>query len=121
EPVEQMPQPAPCFPGLAAAEIQAVVAEVDARQDDLLAAARDERLDFRGDLVRGPAAHDGAHLRDDAVTAVEQTAVLHLDEGPAVAVEAGDAARQARDTEGAQLLREAGLVGYDLDDAGQPA
>src|SRR5205814_5072780 len=52
EPVEQMPQPAPCFPGLAAAEIQAVVAEVDARQDDLLAAARDERLDFRGNLVR---------------------------------------------------------------------
>src|SRR5262249_6819254 len=104
QPVEQVPQPAPLPLRLAAAQVDAVVAEVDPRQHDLRAAALDQAGDLLDDLFRGAAPQARPDARDDAERAVEHAAVLHLDEGALVAVEARDAARRADDAEVAQLV-----------------
>src|SRR4051812_32925061 len=115
-----MPQPAPLVPRFPAAEVDAVMTEVNAGQDDLLAAAGNQGLNLFGNLLGRPAAEMRTNGRNDAVRAVEQAAVLHFDEGPLMAVEARDAARHVGDAKLLQFLGESVLVDDDLGHAGQP-
>src|SRR5205807_35713 len=80
-----------------------------------------ESADLVGDFFGGPAADGGADAGDDAVGATEQAAVLHLDEGALVVVEARDAGGRGGDAVGGELLDEAVLVGDDVADAGEGA
>src|ERR1051325_6444945 len=71
------------------------------------------------DLLYRPAAKRRTHVRDDAVAAIEQAAVLHLDESALMTVEARDAMRQHGHIVAAQLLPKSGLVGDDVGYAGK--
>src|SRR5207248_10753893 len=117
QPLNQVPQPAPLLFRPAPTQVDAVVPQVDAGEDHLLAAVLDERAYLGDDLVRRPAAEARPHGGDDAVGAVEQAAVLDLDEGALVAVEARNAGGQLQDAELAQLFGEAVLVRHHLGDA----
>src|SRR5690242_11015946 len=59
-------------------------------------------------------------MRNDAVTAVEQAAVLHFDERSPMAIETGNPLRCSPHAEGMQLFGNASLVGEDFDDTRQP-
>src|SRR5262249_61444350 len=87
----RVPQPPPLGFRPALAQVEAVMAQVDAAEHNLLTAAPDEAFHLGDDLLGRPAAQHRPDVRDDAVGAVEQAAVLHLDEGPLMPGEAADA------------------------------
>src|SRR5262249_40929152 len=91
EAFDQVPEPAPCFFRLAAAQVDAVVAQGDAGKKVSGAAACHKLRNFSRDLLDRPATQHRPDLGNDAEAAVEQAAVLHLDEGTLVVVEAGNA------------------------------
>src|SRR5262245_28961632 len=76
QPVQEVPEALPPMPRLALAPIDPVVAEMDPRKHNLLIACSDEHEHFLCHLLDGPAANDRANAGNDAITAVEQTAVL---------------------------------------------
>ncbi len=88
---QQARQPHPFRLRPAPAPVQAVVTQVDAGQHHLGVTRIDQPADLVGDLPRRAAADDGTNAWDDAIRTVQQAAVLHLDEGPLVAVKAADA------------------------------
>src|SRR5207244_2736596 len=75
--LQQMPQACPLRTRSTVAEIDAVVAQVDAGQHNFLMARCDQTRYFLDDLADGTTANDGTNLRDDAEAAMEQAAVLH--------------------------------------------
>src|SRR5579863_10214012 len=101
-----MPQPLPLGTRPALAQVDAVMAQVDAGQHHLPITRLDQPDHLGGDLPRRPAAHYRTDVRDNAIAAIEQTAVLHLDKGALVAVETRDAVRTHRHAERGQLLDE---------------
>src|SRR5262249_39654007 len=115
EHLEEVPEPAPVGLGPAPAQVDAIVAQMNAGQDDLLIAASRQAAHFLDDVFQGPAAKSRPDLRDNAVIAVEQAAVLHFHKGALVAVKAVDATRQLADSERLQLFAQLRFVGDDLD------
>src|SRR5579871_387018 len=68
---QQMPQPAPIGFHFATAEVDAVVAQMDARQHYLTGAILYELSYFLSDLLDGPAAQDRPNMGNDAITAIQ--------------------------------------------------
>src|SRR5205807_2230610 len=56
ETTQQMPKPAPLGTWFAAAEVDAIVAQMDAGKDNLSTTAQDQPLHFLSDLLDGPTA-----------------------------------------------------------------
>src|SRR5947209_4884313 len=74
ETTQQMPQPVPLRSWFAAALVDAVVAQMNARKNNFPTSAQHQSLHFLSDLLHRPAAQDRPYMRNDAVTAVQQTA-----------------------------------------------
>src|SRR5262245_55491079 len=111
-----MPEPGPFWFATPLAQVDAIVPEVNAGEHDLLIAVRRQAGHLIQDLFREPAAQGGADVRDNAVAAVEQAAVLHLDERPLVLVKPGDAGGPENDAEWAEFVEDVFLVGDDPGD-----
>src|ERR1051325_224500 len=116
---QQVPEPTPIRFRLSLAQIDSVMPEVDAGQHDLVIAVRNQVRYLGDDFFYRPAADYGPDGRDDAVAAIEEAAVLHLDERPLVIVKARDARGHRRDAELAQLVLQFALIGDDTTHARQ--
>ncbi len=89
--VQQVPEAAPLFAGFSFAEVEPIVPQMDATEDNLAVAGRHQPGHLADNVVHGAAGEPGPDRGDDAVGAVEQAAVLHLHKGALVASEAPDA------------------------------
>lgn len=116
---QKMPESSPFLLWFAAREIDAVVPQVNAGKHDFAAAAGHEVSYLSADRLGSSAPQHGTYFRNDAETAVEQTAILNFDEGAFVAIESPNAGGHLFDAEGAQLFGEAALVRDDLRNARQ--
>src|SRR5438128_2637955 len=76
--IEQRPQSLPLLAWPPLAAVDAVMAEVNAGQNNLVIAGLDETPDFVFDRADWPAAQNGPNCWNDAIGAVEQTTVLHF-------------------------------------------
>src|SRR5262249_42752071 len=101
-------------------QVDAVMAQMNAGEHDLLAATLYQPGYFLDNLAQRSAAEDRPHSRNDAVCAIEQAAVLHLYERALMAVKTCDAGGKGGNAERAQLLPQPVLVDDDFRDAGQP-
>src|SRR5262249_8828995 len=118
--VEKMPETMPLGSRLASAEVNAVMAEMDTAQHDFAITIFDQPRNFGAYLLRRATTKHGTNTRDNAEGAIEQTAVLHLDEGALMAIEARDACGCLDHTEFAEFRDQSSFVGYDLHDSRQP-
>src|SRR6516164_9417455 len=110
-----MPETAPLRPRFASTQVDAIVAEMDTGEHDFPAAAANQAVNFSEDIVGRPAAQRGPDVGNNAVRTIQQTTVLHFDEGTLMAVEARDALRKLRHAELTQFLPKPILVGHHLD------
>src|SRR5437870_5144395 len=97
------------------------MSQVNARQDDFAIATLHQAAYFRHNFIGRPAAQNRPNLGNDAEGAVQQAAVLHLDESTAMTVETRNARYRAPDAEWAELVYQQGFVGDDLMHARQLA
>src|SRR5580704_11367468 len=93
EPTKQMPEPKRRPTRSAAGRFDAVVADMDAAKHDLTISVANQPPHFVFDVVGRAARQSGPHVRNDAIGAFEDAAVLHLDIRSLSAVEVADAAR----------------------------
>jgi len=121
ESFKQVPETGPFRLWSAAAEIDAVMAEMNACENDLVVSRGDKAFNFCCDFFDRPTANRRPNRWDDAVTAIQQAAVLDFDEGSLMIVEARDARRYGHDTERLQFLDQAIFIGDDRSNAGQTA
>src|SRR5688572_25277495 len=92
---------------------------MDTCEDNLLYTSLHQPRYFINNLVRLPAAQPRAYVRDDAIGAMEQAAILHFHEGALMAIEAANPARHVEDAERTEFLAQPRFVNDHANDAGQ--
>ncbi len=99
--------------------MDAVVAEVDAGEDDFAKAAVEKVGDFVEDIVGRAAREDRPDAGDDAIATVEAATVLDLDVSAVPTAEGGDSAGNVDEAAAREKVGELAFVGQHLDDARQ--
>ena len=91
--------------------IDAVVAQVNAGEDDFTETVLDEASHFIRHFLKGPAREVGPYMRDHTETAPQQAPILHLHISAASLAEARDAGRHVGHAEAAQQIGQFPFVG----------
>jgi hypothetical protein len=120
EPAEEVPESLGGITGGEIVGIDAVVAHMDAADDDFAVAVFDECADFVFNIRWAAAAESGADGGNDAIGALEDAAVLDLDERALATFEVGDAGGKVGDAEACEDIGEFAFVGDHFDDVGKP-
>jgi hypothetical protein len=99
----------------------AVMPEVNARQDKFAVAIGVQTGDFVENILRRAAADIGANRRNDAEAAIQQAPVLNLDISSLMIGKSAQARRRFDHAPAAEQVRQLAFVGDDLDDVWQGA
>src|SRR5262249_10121564 len=109
-----MPQATPLRFRFAFTEVNPVVSQVNAGEDDFLTARVYQSRHFISDFMKRTAAKNWPDRRNDAKAAIQKTAVLDLHKGATVAVEPRNSRNRFNDTEFVQVLDEPALIRDDF-------
>ena len=112
-----MRQTHPAFPGLVPIPVHAVVTEVNSRQHDLTVTRIDQSLHFGGDVLKRTAVQLRANVRNDAIAAAQQAAVLNLHVGSMSTGESIEPGWNVDHAEAGHQIGQFSLVFDDLHDA----
>src|SRR5260370_12315641 len=110
-----MPEPKRRTTRSAAGRFHSVMSDMDAAKHNLAITVADEPPHFLFDVVGRAARQSGSHVRNDAIRAFEDAAVLYFDIRSFASVEVTDAAPHIDDAQAAQDVRQFALVAHDLE------
>ena len=118
DPIDQVGQPQPLGLRLVPIAIDAVVPQMNAREDDFPEAVVDQPPHLVEDMLGRTAGHVRTNIGNDAVTAAKQTAVLHFDVSSMAVGQAADTRGHVADTEAAEPIGQFAFIGHHVGNAG---
>ena len=114
-----MPKPEGREAGFSASRFDSVVADVDSAEHDLPVSVVDQSPDFVRNIVRRAALQAGSNAGDDAVSAVQNAAILNLHIGSPTSVKVADAARHVDDAHSIEDVGQLTFVRDNLEHRGE--
>jgi len=119
EPFEQVPKSKWRQSRLATSRLDAVMPNMDSAEYDLTVSVVDQSSNFRFNRLRCPALQARSDLRNNAICAVQNAAILNFHVGSPSAIKMADAVWHVDDAQPIEHVGQFTLIADNLKDAGQ--